>query len=255
MKNKIEMVEIGKIIPYINNPVIHSEEQVKKIASSIKEFGFINPIILDKDNVIIAGHGRLEAAKLLKLDKVPCLRAEHLTPAQVKAYRIADNRLQEMSEWDTELLKVELEELEEAGVEKEILGFEDDDELIVGFENETEEEKLETVYSRKIEAPIYKPSTDKKISASELVDEKKTNKLIKEIESKKIPEDIKRFLKLSAYRHLEFDYSKIADFYAQADKEVQELMEKSALVIIDFDKAIEYGFVKMTKKVLELMEE
>ena len=93
---KYETRKTANLIPYANNAKVHSEEQVTKIASSIKEFGFVNPIIIDGDNGVIAGHGRLMAAKKLGLDDVPVLEVDHLTEAQRKAYILADNRLGEV---------------------------------------------------------------------------------------------------------------------------------------------------------------
>jgi len=145
---RIEWVEIDELIPYVNNPKQHPPEQINLIASSIKEFGFINPIIVDKQNEIIAGHGRLLAAKKLGLKKVPILRAEHLTPAQVKAYRIADNKLTELGEWDSELLRIELEELREEEFDLELTGFDlgEIDELLEGLNFlEEQEEKQDDV--------------------------------------------------------------------------------------------------------------
>ena len=107
---KIEYLETDNLIPYINNPRINGNA-VDAVAGSIAEFGFRNPIIIDKDNVIIAGHTRLLAAKKLGLTEVPVVRADDLTEAQVKAYRIADNKTAELSEWDTEMLVLELEEI------------------------------------------------------------------------------------------------------------------------------------------------
>jgi DNA modification methylase len=144
----IEKIAIESLIPYVNNQKIHTQEQIEKIAGSIKEFGFLNPIIVDKDNVIIAGHGRYEGAKKLGLEKVPVLRAEHLTPAQVKAYRIADNRLAELSGWDEELLKVDLEELEAINFDMDILGFNEKElnEILDDFNiGETDYEKADEV--------------------------------------------------------------------------------------------------------------
>ena len=111
-KLKIEYIDIEKLIPYINNPRIN-DNAVDVVAASIKEFGFKNPIIIDKENVIIAGHTRLKAAKKLELKEVPVIRVEDLTENQIKAFRIADNRTSEFAEWDMELLKLELEELED----------------------------------------------------------------------------------------------------------------------------------------------
>ena len=96
---KQEKVRTSELIPYASNAKIHSEAQVKKIAASIREFGFLNPVLIDKDKNIIAGHGRVMAADLLKLEEVPCVYIEGLTEAQKKAYILADNRLGELAEW------------------------------------------------------------------------------------------------------------------------------------------------------------
>ena len=144
MTLQIEYIKINKLLPYINNPKLHTEHQVGLIASSIKEYGFINPIIIDKDNEIVAGHGRLLAAKKLNMDTVPVIRAEHLTPAQVKAYRIADNKLTELGEWDEDLLAVELQALEDVNFDIELTGF-DEDELNEILDNFEVEQNLENV--------------------------------------------------------------------------------------------------------------
>lgn len=111
-KLKIEYMDIEKLIPYINNPRIN-DNAVDIVAASIKEFGFKNPILIDRENVIIAGHTRLKAAKKLGLKEVPVIRVEDLTDKQIKAFRIADNKTVEFAEWDMELLELELEELED----------------------------------------------------------------------------------------------------------------------------------------------
>lgn len=113
------------LIPYVNNSRTHSDEQVLQIASSIKEFGFLNPIIIDQDNGIIAGHGRVMAAKKLGLEHVPTLLVDHLSEAQKKAYVIADNQLALNSGWDFDLLKVEIEALKESDFDVDLVGFED----------------------------------------------------------------------------------------------------------------------------------
>jgi ParB family chromosome partitioning protein len=110
---QIEQIKLGDLIPYINNAKKHDDEQINKIASSIKNFGFGSPIIIDKQNEIICGHGRYRAAQKLGLETVPCVRMSDLTPSQVKAYRLADNKLQELGGgWDDELLRIELEDIQ-----------------------------------------------------------------------------------------------------------------------------------------------
>ena len=123
---QIENKLISDLIPYANNAREHSEEQVLQIASSIKEFGFNNPVLIDKDNGIIAGHGRLEAAKKLGMTEVPTIRLEHLTDTQKKAFILADNRIAINSTWDTDLLSLELTDIKD-DFDLNMLGFNDDE--------------------------------------------------------------------------------------------------------------------------------
>ncbi|MFM2015650.1 MAG: hypothetical protein RIQ51_1140 [Bacteroidota bacterium] len=120
---KIEQIDVEKLIPYALNARVHSEEQVTQIASSIKEFGFNNPVLIDADNGLIAGHGRVMAAKKLEIDKVPCIRLTNLSEAQKKAYILADNKIALNSTWDEELLKVEFEQLRELDFDLDLTGF------------------------------------------------------------------------------------------------------------------------------------
>jgi ParB-like chromosome segregation protein Spo0J len=120
---KISYRKPAELIPYVSNSRTHSEQQIQQVASSIKEFGFTNPILIDEKSGIIAGHGRLQAAYLLNLDKVPTITLEGLTDAQRKAYVIADNKLALNSGWDDELLKLELEVLSDLDFELDILGW------------------------------------------------------------------------------------------------------------------------------------
>ncbi len=124
-KIQIEHVEVSKLIPYARNSRTHSPAQVKQIAASIREFGFMNPVLIDASNTIIAGHGRVMAAEHLQLQSVPCVRHEHLTEAQRRAYVIADNKLAMNADWDGEMLKVEIEELKEENYDMSLLGFSD----------------------------------------------------------------------------------------------------------------------------------
>jgi len=120
---EMQQVEISKLVPYANNSRTHSKEQIKKLQASLREFGFVNPILIDRKYNIIAGHGRVLAAKEDGLETVPCVFVDHLTEAQKKAYIIADNRLAEDAGWDKELLSVELESLKELEFDIDLLGF------------------------------------------------------------------------------------------------------------------------------------
>ena len=118
---KIQHIAIEDLILYNNNPRRIPDEAVRAVASSIREFGFKVPVIIDKDNVIVAGHTRILAARELGLEEVPCIVADDLTPEQVKAFRLADNKTSELTGWDFEKLDLELEEL---GLDMSIFGFE-----------------------------------------------------------------------------------------------------------------------------------
>lgn len=124
---KIEQRSVETLIPYINNSRKHSDEQIAQIAASIKEFGWTNPILVDGTNGLIAGHGRLMAARKLKMDKVPVIELAHLTENQKKALIIADNKLALNSDWDNELLTIELQELFGEEYDLELLGFDKDE--------------------------------------------------------------------------------------------------------------------------------
>ena len=126
MTDQIEQIATAELIPYARNARTHSPAQVAGIAGSIREFGFNNPVLIDKDNGIIAGHGRVLAAQQLGLETVPCLRLRHLTKTQRKAYILADNRLAELSQWDTEMLALEIADLRLDDVDLELLGFDED---------------------------------------------------------------------------------------------------------------------------------
>ncbi len=146
--SRYESIDIDKLIPYINNARTHSPEQIKQIQASIREFGFINPVLIDGNFNIIAGHGRVMAAKAEGMEKVPCIFIEHLTEAQKKAYIIADNKLAENAGWDMDILKIELEELKEYEFDISLIGF-DSDEIdaldlgLRGFDVKVEEDDFE----------------------------------------------------------------------------------------------------------------
>ena len=119
----IEVMPVGSLRPYIRNPRTHSRKQIKQIASSIERFGFTNPVLISDENEIIAGHGRVEAARLLGLATVPTLRLSHLGPAERRAYVIADNKLALNAGWDHDLLAIELQGLINLEFDVELTGF------------------------------------------------------------------------------------------------------------------------------------
>ena len=127
---KIEYLATEKLIPYLNNARTHSEKQIAQIAASIREFGFNNPILVDRLNTVICGHGRLAAANKLEMQTVPVLRAEHMSKAQQKAYVLADNQLALNAGWDQDLLKLELGELKDLDFDLDLLGFDNLDSLV-----------------------------------------------------------------------------------------------------------------------------
>lgn len=123
MQLNVKYRKVEDLIPYVNNSRKHSDEQVAQISASIKEFGWTNPILIDGTNSIIAGHGRLMAARKLKMEEVPTIELDHLTDTQRKALVIADNKLALNADWDTTLLTIELDELLKDGFALDILGF------------------------------------------------------------------------------------------------------------------------------------
>jgi len=125
--SKLEIVEvpIEDLIPYANNARTHSDEQVAQIAASIKEFGWTNPILIDGENGIIAGHGRLAAARKLKMDSVPAIQLDGLNQGQKKALILADNKLALNSGWDYDLLKIEIQTLQEMDFDIQVIGFDE----------------------------------------------------------------------------------------------------------------------------------
>jgi ParB-like chromosome segregation protein Spo0J len=124
---KIEEIKVDDLIPYATNSRTHSAEQVAQIAASMVEFGWTNPVLIDTRGTIVAGHGRVMAARKLGMETVPCIRLGHLSPGQVRAYVIADNKLAMNAGWDEEMLKAELNILKEEGFDIGLTGFTEDE--------------------------------------------------------------------------------------------------------------------------------
>lgn len=251
--DRAERRKVSQLVPYARNSRTHSDEQVAQIAASIKEWGFTNPVLIEPDGGIIAGHGRVMAAQRLGLDDVPCVIAEGWTEAQKRAYVIADNKLAMNAGWDEGILKLEFQDLGDVNFDLTLTGFTMEE--IGDIFDDTGEggsgEGLSENYSRKIEAPIYE-ITGACPDIPQMMDRAKTETLQAEIASADIPDEVKDFLAYAAERHTVFNFRNIAEFYAHADAKTQDLMEQSALVIIDFDRAIEEGFVQLSKELLDM---
>ena len=125
MTSEMQLVPIGKLVPYVNNARTHSKEQITKLRSSLREFGFVNPVIIDREFNVIAGHGRIFAAKEENIEQVPCVFVDHLTEAQKKAYILADNRFALDAGWDEEMLRVEMEALQGMDFDVSLTGFDE----------------------------------------------------------------------------------------------------------------------------------
>lgn len=153
---EMQLVPIAKLVPYQNNARTHSPAQIQKLRSSLREFGFINPVLIDRNFGVIAGHGRIEAARAENITEVPCVFVDHLTESQKKAYTLADNRMALDAGWDEEMLKIELSGLQEMGYDLELTGF-DATELsdFFGGTDEAKEDDFD------VDAELQKPAFSK----------------------------------------------------------------------------------------------
>jgi len=247
------MIQLSSLKRLKNNPRQISDAAIDKLKQSIERDGKFmeaRPMIVTSDGVIIGGNQRHRACIELGMKEVPesWVKRVDWTEEEARRFSVVDNAPKGMAgEWDIDLLANEwdIPELEELGFDLAELGL---------FDGEgSGQDEIDDIYTRKIVAPVYEPKGEKP-PIKELIDREKTANLIAEIEQAELPEDIEYFLKMAAERHSVFHFRKIAEFYCHADEQVQDLMEKSGLVIIDFKKAIEYGFVHMTEKLGELAD-
>ena len=223
MKLKVEYKNIDELIPYVNNARTHSENQVTQIAASIKEFGFNNPILLDGDNGVVAGHGRLMAAKKLKMKDVPCIELSHLSETQKKAYILADNKIALNAGWDEKLLNSELEELAAACVNIEIMGFD--------IPCVTETERLSEL---KFESIYYEPEHKPKITLPDCLNLEKFKAKIRVVDDADLKPEQKEVLKMFCYRFIKIDFENVANYYYfNASDEEKKVVERLRLVLCD----------------------
>ena len=187
MNSSIEIVmrKIGELKPYENNPR-HNDMAVDAVAASIQQFGFKNPVIIDKDGVIVAGHTRYKAAKKMGITDIPCISADDLSDEQIKAFRLADNKTAELAEWDEDLLGKEMQGI--INIDMSQFGFS------VG-EDELGEEMQDDKYTLKVKIPQYE-ITGECPEISDMLDSSKADELIQEVEAADIPEEIRDIMYL-----------------------------------------------------------
>lgn len=227
-------VNIKEIIPNTENPRSISKKKFNQLVKSIKDFPEMlekRPLVVDENMVVLGGNMRLKALEKAGFTEIYVDIAEDWTEKQKKEFIIKDNI--GFGEWDWDVLANEwdINALNDWAMDLPPMFDEDNNS-----------------YTKKIEAPVYEAS-DKKPTLKDLIDTSKSDALIKEIENSKLNKKEKEFLIKASYRHIIFDYSKIADYYAHSDKETQKNMENSALIIIDFKKAIELGYVNLNEKI------
>lgn len=223
---------VKELIPYKGNAKKHDNKQIKNVAESIRQYGFVQPVVVDKDGVIVIGHCRALAAKKLGMEMVPCVCVDDLTTEQVDALRLVDNKSNE-SPWDNDLLREELPGLDLSAFD---------------FDWGLKEDEDDNPYTTAVNIPQYNIQGDVP-SFGEMYDNQKEMDLISEIESSGVTGDEKAFLISAAHRHCRYNFTAIAEYYAHATPEMQALMEKSALVIIDLENAIANGYVKLSKTI------
>ena len=156
---EMQLISIEKLVPYVNNARTHNAQQIMKLRSSLREFGFINPVIIDKEYNVIAGHGRIMAAKEEGIKEVPCVFVDYLTEAQKKAYILADNRMAMDAGWDEELLKIELEALQVEDFDLGLTGF-DEKELASLFDSDDEAEDDDFDVDEELQKPCFSKTGD-----------------------------------------------------------------------------------------------
>lgn len=256
---EISEVEIESLIYNPKNNNIHPKEQIDRLAKLIKYQGFRNPIVVSRrTGFVVSGHGRIDAAKQLGMKTVPVMYQDFENEAQEYAYLTSDNAIASWSELDLSMVNSEMIDFG-PDFDLDLLGLKnftlDPSEMNYGSGLSDEEKEELDNYSKKIASPVYTPKKDTPPPTTELYSIEKYESLVKEIKDRKLPKDIELFLISAASRHIVFNYENIAEFYCHQHSEIQDLMEKSALVIVDFGKAIENGFVKLTEEIKEIMEQ
>lgn len=235
LKWKTEVRRVGDLKGWEDNPRVISEDKYKELKESVGELGNFEPLVVDTDGTVIAGNQRLRVHIERGDEEVEVsVPSRELTEKEIKKIGLISNR--HSGEWDMDKLAEEFDEVIEE------LGFSD---LMgdVGGDNS---------YTKAIKVPIYEPKNEKP-ELGQVVNTEKAEELLKIVEESNLGEDEKEFLRKASTRFYEFNYSKVADYYAHSEGEMKDIMEKMALVIIDYNKAIENGFVRMTDYLLGMI--
>lgn len=233
VKWHLEKRKVSELKNWEKNPRTISEKAFKELEKNVDALGNFEPLVINIDGTVIAGNQRLRLEMKKGNNEVDVYVPEReLSEEEVKKIGVISNR--HSGDWDMDILANEFEDILKG------LGFDDLLPSVLGDE-----------YSKKVTSPVYEVKNEKP-PVSELVNREFTNKLINEIDKAEISDEDKEFLKLSAQRHLVFNYSKIADYYANSSDEVKRLMENSALVIIDFNRAIENGYVQLSERIANI---
>lgn len=249
-EHRIETRRVADLVPADYNPRKISPKAMEGLKKSLAEFGAVQPIVVnERTGNIVGGHQRVKALAALGQVETTVIVVD-LSLTREKALNVALNNPHISGEFDDGLGDL-LDEIN--GEMPELFADLRLDELLAPVEAEAPAAGEGEGYTRKIKIPTYEPKGERP-AVRDLYDETKTRELLADIGAADLPEDVALFLKLAAERHTVFDFHKIAEFYCHADAATQRLFERSALVIIDFDQAIENGFVRMTQRIFDLVD-
>jgi hypothetical protein len=247
---EIRSLPLSSLKPADYNPRTISDEAMRALETSIDRFGIVQPIVWNKrTGNVVSGHQRLSALQKLGAVETDVVVVD-LDDIDEKALNITQNNPHITGEFDQNMLQPLLVELEALDFDLAPLRLDE----LVGEGDNSGQKSCEEPYTRKVVSPVYE-ITGKNPNVGELFDRVKADGLISAVNGSTLPEEIKTFLRAAAERHVVFNYANIAEFYAHADKGLQALMEDSALVIIDFNKAIEQGFVRLNEDMFAALEE
>jgi hypothetical protein len=258
----VEVVPLDSLTPHPRNYRAHPEAQLIHLESSLRENGWNRNVIIARDGTILAGHGIVTAARRIGLDEAPAVRVD-VAPDDPRALKIlaSDNELSRQAQNDDAALLALLEEIRD---ESGLIGTGFDETLFASFAEATRreqeawdemDEERESKYTSRADTPLYAPLGETP-DLAELTEQTRYRTLLEGLaQHPDLPGEVYEFLTLAATRHIRFHYGKIAEYYAAAAPEVQRLMEDSALIIIDLERAIELGYARMRDRMIALREE